>query len=99
MGSIERVMMRDAIAQILADAGINRETLPGIVREIITERVDKAISRVMHEGVDLQSITERTVAKRMDSCVSDAVRRALSKPYVSISIEHMPEPLAKEEGK
>jgi hypothetical protein len=85
MGNLERTATRDAVAQMLADAGINRETLPALVREIITERVDKALNRALHEGVNLDRVVEEITRKRLDLSVYEGIKRIMGSVNVSIS--------------
>jgi len=96
MKNIEKIMTRDAIAQLLADNGINRETIVDMVRESIDEKVEKAISRVLHDkNVDFDRLVSKSIKQEMQDDICAAVRRALGR--VSISISHDPVNLAVEE--
>lgn len=86
--TIEQIELRKMLAQMLADNGINRETIVDFVKEIVEEKVEKAIYRTVHE-VDIDGMvcgTVRETTKRaLQEEVSKKVRATLSS--VSISME------------
>lgn len=89
MGNIERIMLRDAISQMLADNGINRETLVEMVKENIGEKVEKATAKVLHDcQVNYDSIVReevnRTIRMEVRECVRETVREALRNTMVSV---------------
>ena len=47
--TVEQIELRKILTQMLADNGINRETIKGFVEEIVSEKVDRAIDRIIHE--------------------------------------------------
>lgn len=87
MKNIEKIMLRDAISQMLADNGIDRETLLKMVNDIVAEKVEKALARVLHDKeANIDQIAENVVRRSLEQQVISAVRRAVS--ATSISIEH-----------
>ena len=47
--TIEQIEVRRLISQMLADNGINRETIMPFVKEVINEKVDVAAKRIAEE--------------------------------------------------
>lgn len=89
MGNIERIMLRDAISQMLADNGINRETLVEMVKENIGEKVEKAMAKALHDcRVNYDSIVREQVSKTIRTevreCVRETVREALRNTMVTV---------------
>ena len=86
--TIEQIELRKMLSQMLADNGINRETIVDFVKEIVEEKVEKAIYRTVHE-VDIDGMVRGTVRettkRALQEEVSKKVRATLSS--VSISLE------------
>lgn len=92
--TVEQIELRKILSQMLADNGINRETLKGMVNEILDEKVEKAVSQVLKEG-NIKGIVEgkidnfsRRVIQRE---VELKVRRVLDCTSLSINCQE-PEP-------
>ena len=49
--TVEQIELRKILTQMLADNGINRETIKGFVEEIVSEKVDRAIDRIIHISI------------------------------------------------
>lgn len=47
--TMEEIEMRKVIKEMLSDVGINRETLKQAVKDILEEKINKAIIASMHE--------------------------------------------------
>ena len=45
--TVEQIELRKILTQMLADNGINRETLKDLVKEIIEEKVDKSLNTII----------------------------------------------------
>lgn len=86
--TVEQVELRKILTQMLADNGINRETIKDFVGEIVSEKVDRAIQRVIHE-TNMDSLVDKTLKETINKTLRDevgwTVRRAMGS--VSISIE------------
>lgn len=92
--TVEQIELRKILSQMLADNGINRETLKEMVNEILDEKVEKAVSQVLKEG-NIKGIVEgkidnisRRVIQRE---VENKVRRVLDCTSLSINCRE-PEP-------
>lgn len=83
MKNIEKIMTRDAIAQLLADNGVNRETIVQMVQKSIDEKVEKAVRRVLHD-TNLDYLVEKQVKKSLVDVIDQAVRRSLGSTSISI---------------
>lgn len=86
--TVEQIELRKILTQMLADNGINRETIKGFVEEIVSEKVDRAIDRIIHE-TNMDSLVRTKIQNTINRTISDEVswnvRRVLGN--VSISIE------------
>ena len=47
--TVEEIELRKILTQMLADAGINRETLKDLVYQILDEKIDKAINNAENQ--------------------------------------------------
>lgn len=86
--TVEQIELRKILTQMLADNGINRETIKGFVEEIVSEKVDRAIDRIIHE-TNMDSLIARQVQDTIRTTISDEVRWNVRRVpgSVSISIE------------
>lgn len=86
--TVEQIELRKILTQMLADNGINRETVVDFVKQIVDEKVDRAVDRMIHEK-DMDSLiishVKNSISRAIRDEVSDKVRRTLGS--VSISIE------------
>ncbi|WP_320990381.1 hypothetical protein [Hungatella sp.] len=92
--TVEQIELRKILSQMLADNGINRETLKEMVNEILDEKVEKAVSQVLKEGnikgiVDgkIDNISRRVIQREIEN----KVRRVLDCTSLSINCRE-PEP-------
>ena len=92
--TVEQIELRKILSQMLADNGINRESLKDMVNEILEEKVEKAVSQVLKEGnskgiVDgkIDNISRRVIQREVES----KVRRVLDCTSLSINCRE-PEP-------
>lgn len=92
--TVEQIELRKLLTQMLADNGINRETIVGFVKGIVDEKVEQAIYRALHER-DIDYMVDRTirqtVEKALQEAVSQKVRVAMSSVSVSIMCHELPE--------
>lgn len=86
--TVEQIELRKILSQMLADNGINRETIVDFVKDIIDEKVEKAINKAVHEtnidgmvNIRVKDITTRAIQEE----VTRKVRATLGS--VSISLE------------
>lgn len=83
--TVEQIELRKILTQMLADNGINRETIKGFVEEIVSEKVDRAIDRIIHE-TDMDSLIARMVQDTIRTTISDEVRWNVRRVLGSVSI-------------
>lgn len=83
--TVEQIELRKILTQMLADNGINRETIKGFVEEIVSEKVDRAIDRIIHE-TNMDSLTARMVQDTIRTTISDEVRWNVRRVLGSVSI-------------
>lgn len=74
--TIEQIELRKILTQMLADNGINRETIKGFVKEIIEEKIEKSINDIVNQtsSVDMNNAINRRVDKFIDSEIDKVVR-------------------------
>lgn len=82
----EELMVKKAISQLMADAGVNRETIKQIVREVIEEKVEKVVAQQVSQ-TNLDRFIEREIDKCLKDIVYEKVRRATSSVSISISYD------------
>lgn len=86
--TVEQIELRKILSQMLADNGINRETIVDFVKGIIDEKVENAINKAVHEtNIDgmVNSRVKELTTRAIQEEVARKVRATLSS--VSISIE------------
>lgn len=92
--TVEQIELRKILSQMLADNGINRETLKDMVNEILEEKVEKAVNQVLKEGNikgivegKIDNVSRRVIQREVES----KVRRVLDCTSLSINCRE-PEP-------
>lgn len=70
--TVEQIAIRQEIRQMLSEAGINKNTMKEMVRDVISEEMVKAIKQVMHE-MDL----DEQIRTRTNSSLQDVVRKEI----------------------
>lgn len=83
--TVEQIELRKILTQMLADNGINRETIKAFVEEIVSEKVDRAIDRIIHE-TNMDSLIARQVQDTIRTTISDEVRWNVRRVLGSVSI-------------
>lgn len=91
--TIEQIELQKMLTQMLADNGINRETIVDFVKSIVEEKVEKAIYRTVHE-VDIDGMVRGTVRettkRALQEEVSKKVRATLSSVSISLECHEVP---------
>lgn len=88
--TIEQIELRKLLAQMLADNGVNRETIVPMVKDVIQEKMDKAAKRIAEEtNLDdmVRHIIEREIADAVRSAVRSKVNSCFSSIGVSIEMQ------------
>lgn len=99
--TIEEIEIRRILNQMLADNGINRETIKDIIKECIDERVEKAIKNLLNQSkgsfdslpVRIQAAIDKLVYQSIErearTAVSDKVRSIFSKIVVNVELNNV----------
>lgn len=74
--TIEQIELRKILTQMLADNGINRETITGFVKEIVDEKIEQTIKHILANGV---GNGEGTFEDRVDDFVDKEVKRYIDR--------------------
>jgi hypothetical protein len=91
--TVEEIELRKILAQMLADNGINRETIKDFVKEIIDEKVDKAIDRIIAEtstqtmDTNVKRRIDRYIDNEISSVVRECVREQIRNTFSRVSVE------------
>lgn len=92
--TVEQIELRKILSQMLADNGFNRESLKGMVNEILDEKIEKAVRQVINES-NVTGIVNGKVDKIsrrvIEDEVTNKVRRVLNCTSLSINCRE-PEP-------
>lgn len=90
--TVEQIELRKILTQMLADNGINRETLKDFVREIIEEKIEKSIDDIVNQtsSVDMNNAINRRVDKfindEIDSVARSEIRKQVTSYFSHISV-------------
>jgi len=77
---IEEIYMRQEIRQMLNEAGITKNTLKDMVKEVLNEELDKACKQAMAEyNVEgsVQAYFEDNAGRALKNCLSSEVRQIM----------------------
>lgn len=88
--TVEYIELRKILTQMLADNGINRETIAGFVKDIVDEKVDVAINRVLHEkNMDdlVSTCCKDQIKKEVRDAVKEEVRSRLRPFGLTITVD------------
>lgn len=83
--TIEQIELRKILSQMLADNGINRETIVPMVKDVITEKMDKAAKRIAEE-TNLDTMVRDIIRQEIASAVRSEVRAKVRDCFSSISV-------------
>lgn len=99
--TIEEIEIRRILNQMLADNGINRETIKDIIKECIDERVEKAIRNLLNQAdgsfdslptriqCAIDRLVYQSVEKEARMVISDKVRSIFSKIVVNVELNNV----------
>lgn len=85
MKNPDLMMYRVAIGQILADAGINRETIKDMVQQSIDEKIDRQLPGVLQKAI-LDLNIRHIIDDDLRNQLQQAVRRELSWLSIDVNI-------------
>ena len=89
--TVEQIELRKILTQMLADNGINRDTILGFVKEIVNEKVDKAVEQAISHEINMGYIINNTVKeetkKVIKNKVEEVARDKLKSMWLSIDVQ------------
>ena len=90
---IEEIVVRQEVRQMLNEAGINKNTLKDMVKEVIHEEVRKAINQKMDEVLKeydfprkIEAIVNKKIRQNVEEAVYDRVFSVARKMEISVNI-------------
>ena len=98
--TVEKIELRKILTQMLADNGINRETIKDFIKECIDERVDKALKDLESQSngnfADMDSriqsaidkFVKQEIEKQAKEVIRDKVRYIFSSIFVDVQLNH-----------
>lgn len=90
--TVEQIAIRQEIRQMLNEAGINRNTLKEMTKDVLEEEIKKACAQAMHEK-DIKTMVEKAMKNDFDrivrSAISESVRNRVDSVFnrMAISID------------
>ena len=74
--TVEQIELRKILTQMLADNGINRETLKDLVKEIIEEKVDKSINTIIAQTstIGIDKAIKNKIDQYIDNEIANVVK-------------------------
>ena len=73
---VEEIALRQEIRQMLNEAGINKNTLKDMVKEVLTESIERATVQALHER-DLDSAVGSNIQRCIDNAARNIVREEI----------------------
>ena len=98
--TVEQIEIRKILNQMLADNGINRETIKDIIKECIGERVDKSLKHLESQSngnfADIDSriqnaidkFVKQEIEKQAKEVIREKVRNIFSTIFVDVQLNH-----------
>lgn len=98
--TVEQIELRRILNQMLADNGINRETIKDIIKECIDERVEKALRTLINQSDKEFDVLPDRIQKSMDKllreeisnrariAINEQVRAIFSRVVVNVSLNN-----------
>lgn len=78
---VEEIAIRQEARQMLNEAGINQNTLKDMVKEILDEKLEKAIYQALHERDVNQAVSnkiEQCMNNKANQIVREEIRRKIN---------------------
>ena len=83
--TIEEIELRKLLTQMLADNGINRETITDFVKDAISDKIDKAIKNVIHT-TNLDDTVRYYIKQEIYNSLTHEVRNRVRDVFANIHI-------------
>lgn len=95
----EEIEMRKVISQMLADVGINRETLKQMVKDVLDEKIENAIAQALQEtdfeGKSMSRVNRlvdreltHLIDTNLNQVVKEEVRKQVNSWDFKVLVEH-----------
>lgn len=75
--TVEQIAVRQEVRQLLNEAGINKNTMKEIVREVIDEELTKAVRQVMQE-MNLTGVINQATNGNIQKLIKEEIRAAIN---------------------
>lgn len=82
----EEIALRMEIRQMLSEAGINRNTLKDMAKDVLYQEIGKQVRQAMNETYVVQLVRDNMKTYMFRDIIKDAVREQVSKS-VNIKID------------
>lgn len=83
--TVEQIELRKILSQMLADNGVNRETIMPMVKDVIAEKTDKAAKRIAEE-TNLDKLVYDIIREEIADAVRKEVRNKVNRCFTSIGV-------------
>mgnify|MGYP006927295626 CR=1 FL=1 len=83
--TVEQIELRKILSQMLADNGVNRETIMPMVKGVIAEKTDKAAKRIAEE-TNLDKLVYNIIREEIADAVRKEVRNKVNRCFTSIGV-------------
>lgn len=83
--TVEQIELRKILSQMLADNGVNRETIMPMVKDVIAEKTDKAAKRIAEE-TNLDKLVYNIIREEIADAVRKEVRNKVNRCFTSIGV-------------
>lgn len=81
--TVEQIVMRQEIRQMLNEAGINKNTLKDMVKEVLVEELQKACTQALYEK-NIDSAISRKIDDHFDKVVREATKDCIRERVFNI---------------
>ena len=83
--TVEQIELRKILTQMLADNGINRETILDFTKSILEEKIDKAV-QIAFNGTNIDNRVQYAIDSELKSAVRDKTREIVSRAFANIYV-------------
>ena len=84
---VEEIAVRQEVRQMMSEAGINKETMKTMVKDVISEEMQKAIKQAFHE-TNMVGIISDKVKKNTDEILRSVFKEEV-RQKVNDTFNHM----------
>jgi hypothetical protein len=81
--TVEQIAVRQEVRQMLNEAGINKNTLKELVKEVLQEEIQKACVQAMHEK-DIDTMVHNAMNNDFNRVVRDTTKEVIRERCTSI---------------